>query len=243
MIELIRHTTKSGKQSPFWLVVIDGLESFKVASLDCAKRLMQKFTKIEEHYDYRSRTERNTRITQISEGHGSEFGNRPCNSIGTLQDSVQGLHGSKIVVDARGNEVELSSGFLGESNIQQTSPKGLGDRTIEGRELSRTDANYGEENSLFDGSIEQFLDGISGIIAGGSEYVIKSGERLIDCNERLIDCNKGFIEVNGIYEAIVFGVLGLDIPNQQTPKNDSSRTATKSYPNDQRDITPEVIFS
>jgi hypothetical protein len=47
MIELIRHTTKSGKQSPFWLVVIDGLESFKVASLGCAKRLIAKFAKSE----------------------------------------------------------------------------------------------------------------------------------------------------------------------------------------------------
>jgi hypothetical protein len=51
MIELIRHTTKSGKKSPFWLVVIDELESFKVASLDCAKRLMQKFTSSEETYE------------------------------------------------------------------------------------------------------------------------------------------------------------------------------------------------
>jgi hypothetical protein len=49
MIELIRHTTKSGKQSPFWLVVIDGLESFKMVSLDCANRLIAKFTKIEDY--------------------------------------------------------------------------------------------------------------------------------------------------------------------------------------------------
>jgi hypothetical protein len=56
MIEIIRHTTKSGKKSPFWIVV-DGLNQFKVASLDCAKRLQQQLSSYFEYHDRAERSE------------------------------------------------------------------------------------------------------------------------------------------------------------------------------------------
>ena len=89
MIELIRHTTKSGKQSPFWLVVIDGLESFKVASLDCAKRLMQKFNNSEEHY-YDTEHQRCSIFSRISDSRDplSETGNeiQICEEISAITE-------------------------------------------------------------------------------------------------------------------------------------------------------------